>query len=155
MPTIPIIGFAEYDSDQIRVTGWGQQLTRGVGQSGLADGLFLEIDPDGPSFTEKRGTDGFITRSKTNNYLMKIMLHVMQSNSVTNGFLSGLLTSDEAAANGAGVGNFAWEDLAGTSLGICPFAWVVGLAPQKFGREADERVWEVHAIRQSLLIGGN
>lgn len=153
--TIPVIGFAEYDSDQIRVTGWGQQLTRGVGQSGLADGLFLEIDVVDTSFGEKVGTDGFVTRFKKNNYLVKIILHVMQSNAPTNGFLSGLVTSDEQAQNGAGVGTFVWEDMAGTSLGTCPFAWVVGLAPQKFAREPDERPWEVHAIRNQIIVGGN
>ncbi len=154
MPSVNI-GFAEYDADQIRVAGWGYSISKGVGQSGYADGLFLEIEPDGPAFTEKRGTDGFVSRSKTNNYLVKIILHIMQTNSPTNSFLSSIVTTDEAAQNGAGVGQFNVEDLQGTSLLVCPFAWVIGYAKQGFDRESTERAWEIHAIRSQILIGGN
>lgn len=155
MPTPTVVSFREYDSDQIRVTGWTQQLVKGMGISGLADGLFLEIDPIDQSFGYKVGTDGSVTRYKKNNFMMKAILHVMQSNAETNGFLSNLVVSDEQAKNGAGVGNFNVEDLAGTSLLICTYAWVAGLAGQKFQREPEERAWEIHMIRSQIVIGGN
>jgi hypothetical protein len=155
MPTAVNVGFAEYDADQIRLNGWGYSISKGIGQSGYADGLFCKIKPDGPSFTTKRGTDGFITRSKTNNYLVEIELHIAQANSATNDFLSSLLATDEQNPNGAGVGTFNMEDLAGTSLLSCGYAWVAGFAEQDFAREPEDRTWIVHGLRSALNVGGN
>ena len=52
--------FKTYDADQVSV------LINGIELKGYADGEFLRIEQEGADFTDVVGTDGEVTRSKTN-----------------------------------------------------------------------------------------
>lgn len=152
---MPDVDMKEWDADQCRISFAGFSISKGVGASGYADGVFCTIEQDGPSFTYKKGTDGTISRSKTNERMTKIVIRTMNTNSDTNGFLSDMLETDEQNPNGAGVGTFVLEDLQGTTKFRANKAWVSAPAKQTFDRDPNEREWEIHAIRSSITVGGN
>lgn len=144
-----------YDSDQQRITFAGYSISKGAGASGYADGVFITIKPQKPSFTTKEGTDGTVTRSKTNSRLVDIVIRTMSSNSATNGFLSALLSNDQAQPNGAGVGPFVYEDLQGTTKYSCSKCWVTAVPDFSRDREANEVEWKLTGLRSVAVIGGN
>jgi structural protein KPP10_ORF10 len=144
-----------YDADQVAAGFAGVLISKGAGASGYADGEFIRIVQNAESFTAIEGTDGTVTRSKTNRRLCTITIRVMQSNSATNGFLSAMLLLDEGAPNGAGIGTFFVKDLQGTTLFEAQYCWVVKPPDQSFDREAKEREWQLMCVRDNILVGGN
>lgn len=143
------------DADQVRITFAAVAISRGAGQSGYADGEFLKVTQDKDSFTAVEGTDGSVTRSKTNSRLGTITLRTMQSNAQTNGYLSSLLTADENNTNGAGIGTFVVEDLNGTTKFKALKAWLMKPPDQSFDRSAKEREWKFQVVRTNIVVGGN
>jgi hypothetical protein len=143
------------DSDSWRVTFAGVALTRGAGASGLADGVFFKGSAEKPSFTVVEGTDGTVARSKTNSRLYHVEFHVLQTNSVTNGFLSSMLTADENNPNGAGIGSFVAQDLNGTSYLKMVKCWLEKWPDAELDRTAKERVWLFTGVRTKYIQGGN
>lgn len=152
------MGFQQlvYDSDQVRINIGGFQASRGSGASGYAaDGPFIEIEQDGPSFTVRRGTDGTETRSKTNDHGASAKLHTSSSNSPTNDFLSGLIAADEAAPNGASIVSLTIEDMQGTTLFIADSAYLLSRPKWDGAAEAVDLEWPFHAIWRVFNVGGN
>lgn len=145
----------QYYADRISLELAGFSISKGAGASGYAEGVFVTVDYDAPSFIYKIGTDGTVTRSKTNNKVVKITIRTMNSNGDTNGFLSELLVTDENEPNGAGVGTFALKDLQGTTILFCNQSWITGFPKQPFDQSANEREWEIIGIRDEIVVGGN
>ena len=144
-----------YDADQIVIALAGVPISKGAGESGYADGEFLRITQNAESFTAVEGTDGTVTRSKTNRRLTTLLLRTMQSNSAVNGYLSTLLALDENTPNGAGIGTFLAKDLGGTTVFTAQYCWLQKPADQSFDREAKEREWTLIAVRDEIIVGGN
>jgi hypothetical protein len=138
-----------YDADQVAMVFMGVPIS-----SGLNDGVFLEIEQMAEDFTVKVGTDGEVTRSKTNNAVIKIKLHLMQS-SGGNVFLSAINLLDKLGSNGAGVGPMLVSDLQGTTAIAAASCWISKPPDMTFDREATERVWELTAVTSARLDGGN
>jgi Protein of unknown function (DUF3277) len=143
-----------YDADRVLVEFAGQLISKGPGATGYADGAFLKIEPTDESFVVYKGTDGTITRSKTNQRGTKITILLSQS-SASNDFLSTMLNLDETQPNGAGIGTLLVQDLSGTTLFTAQFAWVVRPANQDFDRTATAREWELFAVRDEINVGSN
>lgn len=143
-----------YDADRVLIGFAGQQISKGPGASGYADGEFCTIEPTDESFTVVKGTDGTITRSKTNQRGTKVTLKLMQS-SKSNDFLSAMLLLDETQPNGAGIGTFVVQDLGGTTLFTAQYAWVVRPANQTFDKTATTREWELFVVRDQINVGSN
>lgn len=143
-----------WDADQVRAAFSGYSISKGAGASGYAEGPFIIIEPDAPVFIYKVGTDGTVSRSKTFNPLMKITVRTANTNSDTNGFLTEMLTLDEEEPNGAGVGSFSLELLNGTTDFHAQKAWVAAWPKQTFDQTANESEWEIHAIRDTITVGG-
>lgn len=138
-----------YDADQVSLTIAGIPIS-----SGYADGVFLEIEQMAEDFTTKVGTDGEVTRSKTNDARVKVKIHLMQS-SDGNSLLSVVNTLDKQTPNGGGIGPLLIKDLQGTSLYACAKSWISKPPDAAFDREASERVWEVTGVLSARLDGGN
>ncbi len=145
----------EYDADQVFVSFGGVQLSRGAGASGYAEGTFVIIEPEGQIFDDVAGTDGTVTRSKTNERRGTVTLRTMQSNSVTNGYLSSVAQEDEALPNGAGILSLVVQDLQGTTIFEASKAWVREWPKQEFDRSAKEREWVFRVVRNNIFVGGN
>lgn len=122
--------------------------------SGFADGEFLRIEPVSPDFVDKAGTDGEVTRTKTNDKRAKVTLRLMQS-SDKNALLSVLNNIDRKASNGGGVGPFLVKDRQGTSLYAGAKCWISSPPVVSFDKEAKEREWVIMVASLERLDGGN
>lgn len=138
-----------YDADQVSVVLMGVPIS-----SGYADGEFLRIEQEAEDFTHKVGTDGEVTRSKTNNRVAKVTLRLMQS-SDGNAALSAINNLDRSAPNGAGIGPFLVRDRQGTSLFTASKCWISKPPNVTMAREATEREWELTVADLVRLDGGN
>lgn len=150
------MGFALkiYDADQVTVLLGGVPISKGPGASGYGDGEFLRIEQLKEDFSWKEGTDGQVTRSKTNTRLCKITLTLMQS-SDSNAYLSSLRLLDATGNNGAGVVTFMVRDRQGTSLHTASYCSVNKPPDVSYDREATERAWELMALIDERVDGGN
>lgn len=138
-----------YDADQVTFIFAAIPI-----DSGYADGEFIRITKTNPDFTTKEGTDGQVTRSKTNSGHHVIKLTLMQSSS-GNALLSALRNIDLAASNGAGVGPILIRDRSGTSLYAASKAWIAAPPEVVFSREAEAREWTIECADFARLDGGN
>lgn len=143
--------FHEYDSDQVTVNIAGIPIDA---SGGYADGEFVRLEKSEDDFTTVVGTDGSVTRSKTNNQLWTITIRLMQS-SQGNDALSALRLADLKGQNGAGVGTLLIRDRQGTTLFLASKAWISKPPSQSFDREAKEREWTLQAVADQQFIGGN
>jgi hypothetical protein len=144
-----------YDPDRIRITFGAFRISRGAGASGYASGDFAKLVQPTASFTEVIGTDGTVTRTKTYARLTEFTLLTMQTNSLSNGFLSAQLFADEVGINGAGILPLSIQDMNGTSLFQALRAWVSKPADQDWSNEAKPREWLIKCIRDVILVGGS
>ena len=136
------------DPDQVLVYFAGSRI------QGFADGEFITYERMTPGFQEVVGTDGEVTRSKSNDFRSKIVIKLMQS-SASNAFLSSILNTDLNAPNGAGVGTFQLQDLNGNTLVSGSQSWIVSYPQGSFDRTAKSREWEIHIADTVQTEGGN
>lgn len=115
--------------------------------TGYADDSFVTVDPNGDGITKKVGCDGEIVRSISpdNTYTVKISL--LQS-SQTNTFLQKRFNKDQKDGNG--LFPILIHDLKGGLLFSSEAAWVAKTASRSFGKEANNREWEIHTSAAEL-----
>lgn len=138
-----------YDADQVTVNFAGIPI-----DSGLADGEFVRIEKVNPDYNAVEGTDGEVTVSKTNSKLYRVFIRLMQS-SDGNARLSAIRTLGLAGSNLAGAGPLFINDRNGTTVFIASKAWIAKPPDQSFDREAKEREWELGAVEDVSIVGGN
>lgn len=126
-----------YNPDQVQVVVAGIPVTKGWN-----DGPFLKIEQNEDSFTEQVGTDGEVTRSRTNNRTHTVTLTLMQSSDV-NDLLSALHTLDINTPGGAGIGPLLVKDGSGRALYLAEKCWIKKPPAVEFGREAGPREWVI------------
>jgi hypothetical protein len=122
--------------------------------SGYADGEFLTIEGLSDDYTDQAGTDGEVTRSKTNDHRATVTLKLMQT-ADANVLLSAIRQGDLDAPNGAGVGALIIRDRQGSSLYKAAEAWLVKLPPASFDRTATAREWTIRCADLASTTGGN
>lgn len=138
-----------YDADQVTINLAGIPI-----DSGYADGEFLSLEKVEDDFSTVVGTDGTVTRSKTNNQLWNVKIRLMQT-SQGNDALSALRNADLLGQNGAGVGTILIRDRQGTTLYMGSKAWIQKPPDKSFDREAKERVWSLQAVFDIQVDGSN
>lgn len=138
-----------YDADQVSISIAGIPIL-----SGFADGEFLKIEQEADDFTDKVGTDGEVTRSKTNDRRATVTILLMQS-SAGNAALSALSNVDRLAPNGAGVGSLLVRDRLGTAVYSAAQAWISKPPDVSFDREATSREWTLRVADLTRNDGGN
>lgn len=137
-----------YDPDQIFVS------LAGIPCSGYADDEFVRVEREGPAFDDVVGTDGEVTRSKTNDNRATVTIKLMQS-SPTNDLFSALHNLDKNTPGGAGVGPFILKDLQGTTLIMAEKSWIRKEPDGSWGRTATEREWIIRVASLTSFHGGN
>lgn len=142
------MAFKVYDADQISIS------IAGLPISGFADGEFLRIERESNAFDDVVGTDGEVTRSKTNDDRATVTIRLMQT-SDSNDLLSTLYNADKAAPGGAGVGPFMCRDAQGRALFIAEKAWIAKPPDQVFDRTATEREWMIRCAKLDGTYGGS
>lgn len=127
----------------------------GIPISGYADGEWLTVERDSPAFEDVVGTDGEVTRSKTNDNRATVTIRLMQSSPV-NGLLSVLHNLDKNTPNGAGVGPFLLTDIpTGTTLLVAEKCWISEEPNGSWDRTPKEREWKIRCANLLSTYGGN
>jgi len=143
------MGFKVYDANEVSVSIAGIPI-----DSGFDDGEFLRIEQEADDFVDKVGTDGEVTRSKTNDRRATITILLMQS-STGNALLSALSNIDRLAGNGAGVGPFLARDRQGTALFAAAESWISKPPNVSFDREPTAREWTLRCASLERFDGSN
>jgi hypothetical protein len=138
-----------YDADKVSVTVAGLII-----MTGYADGEFVRIEQEADDFSDVAGTDGEVTRSKTNDRRATATIILMQS-SDGNDLLSQLSNRDRNGPNGAGVGPFLVRDQNGRSVYRAASCWIRRAPNVSFGREAGSREWTIRLAKLERVDGGN
>lgn len=138
-----------YDANEVTINVAGIPI-----ESGYDDGEFLRIEQESEDFIDKVGTDGEVTRSKTNDRRATISIILMQS-SLGNALLSGLNNIDHLAGNGAGVGPLLVRDRQGTALYAAAECWISKPPDVSFDREPTAREWTLRCASLERFDGGN
>ena len=91
---------------------------------GLAEGTFVEVSREVEAFTKQTGSDGEVTRSKTNNKSGTVTL-TLQQGSASNDFHSALAKLDEESAAGVVPMSILEAETITVPHGVVPFQRVV------------------------------
>ena len=143
------MAFKTYDADQVSVTVAGILI-----DSGFADGEFLRIEQETDDYSDVVGTDGEVTRSRSNDRRATVTLLLMQS-SDANDKLSALSALDNSSPNGAGVGAFLVRDRSGRSMYSAEHCWISKPPNVGFDREAGSREWTLRLADLRRTDAGN
>jgi hypothetical protein len=135
-----------YDPKKIVVIVGGAIIT------GFADGAFVRVERNNDTFSIASGSDGEVTRVKSNDKTGRITL-TLQASSDSNDILSGFTALDELA--NAGVVPVLIKDVLGTSLATAARAWVVKPPAAEFGKEVGTREWVLETDELVWFVGGN
>lgn len=138
-----------YDASQVTLVFMGIVI-----DSGFADGEFCTIEQTEKDFDAVVGTDGEVTRTKTNNRHATIKVKLMQT-SDGNAFLSALNNLDLATPGGAGVGPMLIRDRQGTSVYAAQHCWIAQPPNVSYDRSATPREWTLEVADLDRLDGGN
>lgn len=141
-------GFKEHDARDYSIVLSGVSLT-----SGYADGEFFTIEWDTDAYTDKIGTDGEVTRSRTYDERATVTLKYMNT-SECNDRLSALHKLDKAAPNGAGAGPLMIRDREGRAVYTAERAWIAKQPSVSGDREATSREWKLRAAELISFHGG-
>ncbi len=128
-----------YDAKEVTVIICGIPI-----DSGYADGEFIKIAQNTEDFLPVVGTDGEVSRSKSNDKTAKVTLRLMQT-SDGNAALSALNRKDKAQPNGAGVGSFLVKDrTSGTIVYQASSCWIEKPPDVSFDKTATAREWNIY-----------
>jgi hypothetical protein len=136
---------ADYDASKV-VIAFGEVII-----DGFADGDFITIARDNPSFTNETGADGQGVRSASNDKRGTVTL-TLQQTSLANTQLAAIVKSDELGL--LGKRPFACRDLLGTTVATAGSMWIEKPADTTFGRESGTREWVLKTNNLELLPGG-
>jgi hypothetical protein len=108
--------------------------------NGFADDSFITIDANGDGVTKKVGCDGEIIRSVSPDDTYVVKLTLLQS-SETNSWLQNRFDAD--VSNGSGMFPILVKDLSGSTVFYAPQAWPTKPTSRQFGKESNNREWEI------------
>lgn len=120
--------------------------------SGFAAGSFVTIAKDEPAYAKKVGTDGKVTRAKSNNDAGTVTIRLDQA-SASNDYLSGIALLDQASDTG--VVPILIRDANGTTLISAESAWVQKVPDTEFSNESLDREWVLDCGPMDMFVGGN
>jgi hypothetical protein len=136
-----------YDFDQV-ICSLGPII-----MDGFQDGEGITVEQE-PTFTDKKGLDGKVTRSKTLDRRATVTITLMQV-SACNDLLSALHVLDRDAPNGAGVVPLVIRDRNGRAVFQAAQAWISQAPQVTFDQEATSRAWVIRCAKLQRIDGGN
>ena len=135
-----------YDPGQVQVLVGGNII------SGYADGTFVVVERDEDAYIKHSGTDGDVSRAKTNNKTGTMTLTLAQT-SFSNDILDGIRILDELSNDG--VVPVMIKDGSGRTLLFAAEAWVRKMPSSEYGNEITDREWVLDLAKLDGKIGGN
>lgn len=129
----------DYDPNNV-VISLGPPLGEGdtTTMEGFADGTFVTVNRNNPTWSVASGASGETARARSNDQTGTVELTLMQS-SASNNILSGFLAADEATNSGKF--SFRLEDAASGTTISAGEMWVQQAPTVEFGKELGDRVW--------------
>ena len=124
----------------------------GVPISGYTEGTFIEVARNEPTWSMIVGSDGLVTRSKTNNFSGTLTITLKQS-SPSNDVLSGFLALDEAT--NSGIVPVLVKDISGNSIYFSARAWINQYPNSTFGKDITDRTWTLSMDEADIFVGSN
>jgi hypothetical protein len=137
-----------FNADEVTVSFAGLTL------QGFGDGEFVRIENDTEAFTDVIGTDGEVTRSKTNDNRSTVTVILMQT-SASNDALSAILERDKSTAGGSGVAALYVRDRQGRALYRSAESWIQKAPDVSLDRSATSREWPIRCANLVRIDGGN
>jgi hypothetical protein len=113
----------------------------GVPINGYADGTFVQIDPNGDSFTKKVGADGEVVREKSNDNTHTVQITLLQT-SMSNAYLRTVANTDKLT--GLGMLPLSFTDLNTMESKFWPQAWVSIEPATGRAKETTDVQWTLH-----------
>lgn len=129
-------------------------IVAGIPLQGYADGEFINVEQEANDFEDVVGTDGEVTRSKTNDRRATVTVFLMQSSSA-NDQLSVLSNIDRNGPNGSGVGAFLLKDRSGRLLLEAAECWIQKPPTVSLDRTPTPREWVLRCANLVRFDGGN
>lgn len=109
--------------------------------TGYADDSFITIDPNGDGVTKKVGCDGEIVRSVSPDDTCIVKVTLLQT-SETNSYLQG--SPESGPEDRDGMFPVLIKDLKGGMVFSTDAAWPAKPASRGYGKESNNREWELH-----------
>lgn len=118
--------------------------------TGFADDSFITIEPLGDGVSSKSGCDGEVARAVDPNEQYSVKITLLQT-SETNAFLQEKYNADKSAGNG----EFAIliKDLRGNFVFSADSAWVTKPPSRTYGKETNNREWEINTGAATVSEG--
>ena len=130
-----------------------KQVTVAIGThtvSGFADDSFITIEALGDGVTSKSGCDGEVARAVDPNEQYSVKITLLQT-SATNSFLQAQHNKDKK--DGDGAFPILIKDLKGNFVFSADSAWVVKPTSRTYGKETNNREWELETGQATLDEG--
>jgi hypothetical protein len=132
------MGFKRYDAAQVTLVFMGILI-----DSGFADGEFLTIEQSAPDYETVVGTDGEVSRSRTNNRHATIMVKLAHTSN-GNTFFSALSNLGLLAKNGADVGPMMVRDrVSGVCTYLASKCWIAKPPAISYDNKVTMRDWQL------------
>lgn len=122
--------------------------------AGYADGEFVTIKYDSNAFNDVVGTDGEVSRSRSNDRRATVEVKLMQT-SDSNDLLAALAVTDRTLSNGAGIGALMIRDQQGRAVYTASECWIMKEPDISVDRTPTERVWQIRVANLISFTGGN
>lgn len=127
-------------------------LLSGVSIGGMAEGTFISISKESPSFTTKVSSDGVVSRGYTNSPIYSVTL-TLHSASPSNDVLTDFWLADESSRRG--FFSVLIKDPLGSSLFDASAGWITKTPNMEFGDKISNREWTLTCIQSNVNFGGN
>lgn len=120
--------------------------------TGFADDTAITVERMSDTWNDQVGTDGFVTRSPSNDKRGTITINLTQS-SPSNDDLQAMATADEMTGNAAAP--VLVRDASGRTICSGDTAWVTKPPASEFGRSITNRQWVLRVANLVIFTGGN
>lgn len=124
----------------------------GVPLNGFAENTKVRVEYNEDAWTETVGTDGEVTRARSNDETGKITI-VLAASSDSNDFLTSMHVADKIA--GAGVKPLLIKDNLGRTLVVAANAYIKKMPDLEYGSDVGEREWVFFTPNLKYFAGGN
>jgi hypothetical protein len=139
MPANPLV--MTYDPKKVIIT------LGGVPINGYADGTFVQIDPNGDTWTKKVGADGEVARALSNDNTATVQITLMQT-SLSNIYLQTVMNADKLT--GLGMLPLSFTDVNSGEFHYWPQAWVTTAPPTGRAKETTDKQWTIHTGQEAV-----
>jgi hypothetical protein len=138
MAANPLVG--TYDPKKVIVT------LGGVPIGGYADSTFVQIDPNGETWTKKVGADGEVSRSLSNDNTHTVQITLKQM-SLSNAYLRTVMSADKLT--GLGMLPLSITDLTTGNARFWPQAWISTDPSLGRAKEETDMQWTIHTGQEA------